>query len=90
MEIKENILLKDYTTFHIGGPARYFVEVYNLEELKEAIAFASPVLILGGGSNMLVSDKGFEGIVIKPRFFGFEINGENVKIGASENWDESI
>lgn len=92
MNLKEQELLKNYTTFHIGGPARFFVEVKNLAELKEVVAFAHekslPILILGGGSNMLVSDNGFDGVVIRPQFFGFEIEGERVKIAASENWDE--
>jgi len=89
--MRENVLLRDYTTFHIGGPARYFVEVKNLEELKTAVAFAKekklPILIMGDGSNMLVSDRGFDGVVIRPNFRGFEIDGETVRIAASENWD---
>ena len=89
--MQSNIPLKDFTTFHIGGPARFFVEVQNIDELKEAINFARDkklsLLILGGGSNMLVSDKGFDGLVIHLRMFGFEIDGERVKIAASENWD---
>ena len=90
MNISENTSLKNYTTFHIGGPARFFVEVKNIEELKEALAFASPVLILGGGSNVLVSDKGFDGIVIRPKLRGFKIEGETVRIAAGENWDGCV
>ena len=90
--MRENVLLRDHTTFHIGGPARYFIEVKNISELRESVDFAHkkklPILILGGGSNMLVSDRGFNGVVIRLRFFGFEINEERVKISASENWDE--
>ncbi len=69
LNIKEQVLLKDYTTFKIGGPADYFVVVKNLEELKEAIAFAQrrklAILALGGGTNILISDAGFRGLVIK-------------------------
>ncbi len=92
MEIRENIPLKDYTTFRIGGPARFFVEVTTEEELADAFLFARKksliTLIIGGGSNMLVSDRGFDGLVIHQKFAGFKIEGEKVTIGAGENWDE--
>lgn len=69
MNIQENIPLKDYTTLGIGGPARYFVEVIAEEQLKKAIEFAeehhTPHLIIAGGSNLLVNDTGFYGVVIK-------------------------
>jgi len=60
--------LAPYTTFRIGGPARYFCEVASEAELLEAIQFARqrqlPIFVLGGGSNLLVSDRGFDGLVI--------------------------
>jgi len=66
---QKNILLKNYTTFKIGGPAKYFLAVKNKKELIEAIKSAKkiklPVFILGGGSNVLFPDKGFNGLVIK-------------------------
>ena len=69
MKIQENIPLAQYTTFKIGGPARYFVEVSAEEALLEAMKFARKnkleVFVLGGGSNVLVSDDGFDGLVIK-------------------------
>jgi len=67
--IKRNILLKDYTTFKIGGPAKYFFLAKTKEDLIKAVItakkFRLPFFILGGGSNLLVSDKGFKGLVIK-------------------------
>ncbi|MBI2609643.1 UDP-N-acetylmuramate dehydrogenase [Candidatus Giovannonibacteria bacterium] len=67
--IRENISLKPYTVFKIGGRARFFVEVKNKNELEEALSFASekklPIFLLGAGSNILVSDKGFDGLVIR-------------------------
>jgi len=67
--IKRNILLADYTTYKIGGSAKYFFIAKTKEDLMSAIGFAKrlklPVFILGGGSNLLVSDKGFNGLVIK-------------------------
>src|SRR3989344_2715767 len=69
MRFQKNILLKNYTTFKIGGPARYCCIVKNKTDLIEAIIFSKkarlPFFILGGGSNLLISDKGFNGLVIK-------------------------
>jgi len=62
-------LLKNYTTFQIGGPAKYFYIAENKTELIEATKQAKklklPFFVLGGGSNLLISDKGFKGLVIK-------------------------
>ncbi|KKP41432.1 MAG: UDP-N-acetylenolpyruvoylglucosamine reductase [Parcubacteria group bacterium GW2011_GWA2_33_14] len=67
--IQNNVLMKNHTTFKIGGPAEYFLIVRKREDLMKAIKVAKkltiPVFILGGGSNLLVSDKGFSGLVIK-------------------------
>ena len=67
--IKRNVSLKEFTTFRIGGKAKYFFVAKNEKELIEAVRFAKdnklPFFILGGGSNLLVSDKGFKGLVIK-------------------------
>jgi len=69
MEIQQNIPLAPLTTFKIGGPARYFVEVSSEEGLIEALKYAQKnnlkVFVLGGGSNILVNDKGFDGLVVK-------------------------
>lgn len=68
MRIQEYIALSELTTFQIGGVARYFVEVRTLDDVREALAWAHaqdvPYTILSGGSNVLVSDEGFEGLVI--------------------------
>ena len=67
--IKENICLAPYSTFRAGGPARFFAEPSNEDELTEAFRFAGEkgldVFVLGNGSNCLISDKGFDGLVIK-------------------------
>lgn len=68
-KIQKNISLAKYTTFKIGGPARYFFVAKNKEDLIEGIKaakrFKLPFFILGGGSNILFSDKGFNGLIIK-------------------------
>ncbi|MEK7832458.1 MAG: UDP-N-acetylenolpyruvoylglucosamine reductase, partial [Acidobacteriota bacterium] len=69
LSIKENVQLAPFTTLGIGGAARFFVEANSEEMLTVAIAFAEqrglPQFILGGGSNVLVSDEGFLGLVIR-------------------------
>jgi len=90
MEIQKEVSLKSFTSFKIGGAARYFVRVSNLENLKKAISFAEKekleVFILGGGSNILVSDEGFDGLVIKNEIVKFEVfesnNNWRVKAGS--------
>jgi len=75
--VKKNILLKNYTTFRIGGPAKYFFQAKTKSDLilavKIAKKFRLPFFVFGGGSNLLVSDKGFKGLVIKIQNSKFEI-----------------
>lgn len=86
LNIQENIPLAKYTTFRIGGLAKYFVEVKNLEELEDALLYAKEkkldFFVLGGGSNILVSDNGFSGLVIKLKINEFKVKGEKMEIGA--------
>jgi UDP-N-acetylmuramate dehydrogenase len=85
LEIKENEPLSNHTSFRIGGPARYFVAVKNSEEIQEAIAWAKErdleFKIIGGGSNLLIADGGFAGLII--RYLGGEVTIENeiIKVG---------
>jgi UDP-N-acetylmuramate dehydrogenase len=69
MEIKENVSLKSFTYFKIGGNARYFCVVKTIKDLSEALDFSRKnnlaIFVLGNGSKILVSDKGFNGLVIK-------------------------
>ncbi len=84
-EIKENISLKDYSTFRIGGIAKYFLIAKNKEELKIAIKKAKelkiPFKLLGAGSNTLIDSNGFDGLVIvfksAPKSEDFIIQTEN-------------
>ena len=85
MKIEKNIALKKYTTFKIGGPAEYFAKVKTVEDLAEALKWAKennqPVKVLGGGSNMLVSDQGLKGLVIKLSLDKLEFDGQKVIVG---------
>ena len=68
-KVRENVSLAEYTTFRIGGPADLFIEVENKEELvwviKKIENMGIPYFILGNGSNVLFSDQGYKGAVIK-------------------------
>ncbi len=99
MEMRENVPLKDFTTFRTGGAARYFCHVRNVEGLKEAVLFAHqknlPFFFLGGGSNVLISDNGYAGMVIKMEIGGIEFEKKEdgfvcVTAGAGENWDAFV
>jgi UDP-N-acetylmuramate dehydrogenase len=72
MTLMENIPLAPFTSFGIGGPARYLAEVTSADELREALLFARRkslrYYLLGGGTNLLVSDSGFDGLVIRVKF----------------------
>ena len=85
-EIQKGILLKDYTTFKIGGPAKYFFVAKTKEDLVNAVKIAKklklPVFILGGGSNLLVSEKGFKGLVIKMQNENCEVQGNKIFVSA--------
>src|SRR5258708_4987296 len=78
MDIKQHIPLAPYTTFHIGGPADYFITVFSTEELVAAVAYAKekkiPFFVLGTGANVLVGDNGFRGLVIKNEAHKFQIS----------------
>lgn len=86
LPIKENIPLSSYTIYRIGGPAQFFVKVKNSEELEEALMFAAkkglPFFILGAGSNVLASDKGFAGLVVKLENGNIKINEEKLVVDA--------
>ncbi len=95
MTIEENVPLKYLNTMKIGGDARYFCIAKNLDDIEDAVTFAKqmnlPIFVLGGGSNILISDNGFPGLVIKMAVRGIEFeefdNHVKVKAGAGEHWD---
>jgi UDP-N-acetylmuramate dehydrogenase len=87
MIIQENIPMSEHTSFKVGGPARYFVKAESVSDIKEAIAFANertlPNYILGKGTNLLVSDSGYNGVIIQlGKFFSEITNLGNGKICA--------
>lgn len=96
--LQENVPLGPRTTLGLGGRARYFIEVSEVESLSRAHEWAEsrgvPILLLAGGSNMVVSDEGFDGLVIEMQLRGVEVLSQNgsvrVRVGAGEVWDEFV
>lgn len=87
MIILENVPMSEHTSFKVGGPARYFIKAESVSDIKEAIAFANehalPNYILGKGTNLLVSDRGYNGVIIQlGKFFSEITNLGNGKICA--------
>ena len=100
LQIRENVPLAPLTTLKVGGPARFFAEARSDAEVIEALEYADesglPVFILGGGSNILVSDNGFDGLVVQIALTGItqcgDDNSHDVKVtaGAGEDWDKFV
>lgn len=98
IEIRENESLAALTTFEVGGPARYFVRIPSEQDAASALAFAGERgldhLVLGGGSNVLISDEGFPGLVILNRIAGIDVeeSGDHVlvRVGAGEEWQDFV
>jgi UDP-N-acetylmuramate dehydrogenase len=91
MQFREHVPLAPYTTFHIGGPARWFAEATSEAEILQAVEFARshslPLFVLGGGSNLLVSDEGFPGLVLRIALRGVEHDGDIFRVAAGDDWD---
>jgi len=85
-QIKEEISLKDYTTFKIGGKAKYFTEIKTQNQLMETLRWAKenhlPFFILGNGSNVLFSDQGYRGIIIKIKNQKSKIKNNTITLDA--------
>ena len=102
MLLQENVSLAPLTTFHLGGPARFFVEAKSPGEVQEAVAFAQSkhlaLFVLGGGSNLVVADSGWPGVVLKVAIPGIERRPGNDEAkgrvlfdaGAGEFWDRFV
>jgi UDP-N-acetylmuramate dehydrogenase len=97
MLMEENKPLAPFTTFGIGGPARWFVEAASEAEIVEATAWAEerrvPLFVLGGGSNLLVSDTGFNGLVLRVGLRGImaadapDSRQQLYQVAAGEEWE---
>jgi UDP-N-acetylmuramate dehydrogenase len=98
MLIRSNAPLGPLTTLQVGGPAQYFVEAKSIADVNEAVEFAKskslPLFVLGGGSNLVISDAGWPGLVLKIAIPGTTEHKENdtirFEVGAGEEWDSFV
>lgn len=99
MEIHTRVQLKNFTTMKIGGSARFMVDARTPEDVINAVKNSKktklPFYVIGGGSNLIATDEGFSGLIIRMRIPGFQVVGEDsntvtIKVGAGENWDETV
>jgi UDP-N-acetylmuramate dehydrogenase len=93
--IQTNVPLRDKNWFSTGGAAKFFAQPTNAEEFQEAIQFAQanslPIFLLGKGANILISDDGFEGLVIQPQLLHMSLQDEHlVKAGAGTSMHDLI
>jgi UDP-N-acetylmuramate dehydrogenase len=98
MIITESVSLAPLTTLNVGGPARYFIEATSIPEVSEAVEFSRsrnlPLFVLGGGSNLVISDAGWPGLVLKIGITGINHrHGHDeviFEVGAGEDWDKFV
>ena len=102
MTIQENVPLAPLTTLKVGGAARYFAELRREDEVREAAQFAKgrdlPLFVLGGGSNLVVADSGWPGLVLRIGIGGITSTSTNdapgnavlFSVGAGVNWDDFV
>jgi UDP-N-acetylmuramate dehydrogenase len=102
MTIQENVPLAPLTTLQVGGPTRYFAELKREDEVREAARFAKSrelrLFVLGGGSNLVVADSGWPGLVLRIAIGGIATPNATVaaanavlfSVGAGVNWDDFV
>ena len=99
MDIHTDIPLKNYVTMRLGGNARFMTDIHSSAEVAQIVQKAAAqnlrMYVLGGGSNTVVRDEGFDGLVLRNRIPGFEVVADTasdttIKIGAGEDWDSVV
>lgn len=99
VNILHNLALADYSTMHLGGPVAHVAEIHNRQELEAALDWAKeqnlPTLMIGGGSNIIWRDEGFNGLLLINKVFGYQDFAEDetnhyLTIGAGEIWDSVV
>ncbi|MEU1675887.1 UDP-N-acetylmuramate dehydrogenase [Streptomyces roseifaciens] len=94
MQERHDAPLAPLTTFRLGGPATRLITATTDAEViaavREADETATPLLIIGGGSNLVISDKGFEGTALRIATTGFALTGTGLELAAGENWSDAV
>jgi UDP-N-acetylmuramate dehydrogenase len=97
--LQRNVPLAPLTTLGIGGPAKIFFRAETVDEIREVVAWSAaqhePLFILGGGSNVLIADEGFDGVVLQIDLRGITVRDEGadvvtVYVAAGERWDDFV
>ena len=94
IKVEENIPLKKYTSIKIGGPAKYFYNAKSTQDLQIALQEAKEAnintLVIGAGSNILFSDKGFDGLIIRNLIKYIKVDDNIMSVGAGNNLNEIV
>jgi len=98
MTIQENIPLAPLTTLQVGGAARYFAQAQREDDVREAVEFAKtrqfPLFVLGGGSNLVIADSGWPGLVLQIAIGGLTSESSRdavlFSVGAGQHWDDFV
>ena len=94
IDLQENVPLAPLTTLKVGGNARYLTVAKTEDQIAKAFDFAVrehlKLFVLGGGSNVLISDKGFDGLVLQVALQGIADDGDSVTAAAGEYWDDFV
>ncbi|PID29952.1 UDP-N-acetylenolpyruvoylglucosamine reductase [Candidatus Saccharibacteria bacterium] len=99
MQLLSDVSLAELTTMRLGGKAAFMVIIRSVDELDEACRYARehglPIFVLGGGSNTIARDEGFDGLILHIEIPGYELLSETdqtvtIRVGAGENWDKTV
>jgi UDP-N-acetylmuramate dehydrogenase len=98
IEAQTDVPLSEWCTLGVGGPARWFIRARSEDELIDSLAWGdarrAPVLVLGGGSNVVIADEGFPGLVVQVAIAGVDTFDERTQVlfraGAGESWDPFV
>ena len=92
--MSSNRTLAELTTLGVGGPAGAIAAPSSIEGLRDVVRGDGPMMVIGGGSNVLVSDDGYAGTVIQPALMGIEASDDGdsvvVRVGAGQAWDDFV
>jgi UDP-N-acetylmuramate dehydrogenase len=99
MVILENVPLASYSTMRVGGSARYLVDITEEQQIPSIVQFANdkslPIIMIGGGSNIIWNDDGYNGIVLVNKLTGYQEDSFDehtayVHVASGENWDDTV
>ena len=90
MRVDHDVALAPRTTLGIGGAAQRLALIESVSDIREALAETDRVLVLGGGSNLVVRDGGFDGLVLQMAIPGIAVDGTRVSVGAGVVWDDFV